>query len=358
MKKYVRILAALLCALMLVSCGAKSAEPVPDEPEKTNEVVPADAGENSEPVPADDEESGSPAPEAAGDSEVSDAWTPVTLKDDLDREVTLEARPERVAVLMGSFAETWLLAGGELIAAPKDAWEDFDLALDESVTDLGSYQKVSAEAIFGLEADLILASANTKGQVEMKETLESAGLDVLYFNVNGFEDYLRMLKTCTDITGRDDLYKANGVKVQEQVEQAKAAAATALEGQEAPRVLFVRTAASGIHVKGSEGTVLGLMLRDLGCVNVADGSDLLENLSIEKIIEEDPDRIFIVMQGSDQEGAQKTLEETLTGNPAWSGLTAVQEGRVHYMDKHLYHLKPNNRWGNAYAELEQLLYGE
>ena len=100
------------------------------------------------------------------------------------------------------------------------------------------------------------------------------------------------------------------------------------------------------------------MLRDLGCVNVADGSDLLENLSIEKIIEEDPDRIFIVMQGSDQEGAQETLEETLTGNPAWSGLTAVQEGHVHYMDKHLYHLKPNNRWGNAYAELEQLLYGE
>ena len=323
MKKYVRVLAALLCALMLASCGAKPAQPA--EPDKSDE---------------------------------SAEWTAMTIKDDLDREVTLETRPERVAVLMGSFAETWLLAGGELIAAPKDAWEDFDLSLDESVTNLGSYQKISAEALFGLEADLIIASANTKGQVEMKETLEGAGLNVLYFDVNGFEDYLRMLKVCTDITGRTDLYETNGVKVQEQVEEAKAAASAALEGKEAQRVLFIRTAASGIHVKGSEGTVLGLMLRDLGCVNVADGSDLLENLSIEKIIEEDPDRIFIVMQGSDQEGARKTLEETLTSNPAWSGLTAVKEGRVHYMDKSLYHLKPNNRWGDAYAELEQLLYGE
>lgn len=323
MKKYVRVLAALLCALMLASCGAKPAQPA--EPDKSDE---------------------------------SAEWTAMTIKDDLDREVTLETRPERVAVLMGSFAETWLLAGGELIAAPKDAWEDFDLSLDESVTNLGSYQKISAEALFGLEADLIIASANTKGQVEMKETLEGAGLNVLYFDVNGFEDYLRMLKVCTDITGRTDLYETNGVKVQEQVEEAKAAASAALEGKEAQRVLFIRTAASGIHVKGSDGTVLGLMLKDLGCVNVADGSDLLENLSIEKIIEEDPDRIFIVMQGSDQEGAQKTLEETLTSNPAWSGLTAVQEGRVHYMDKTLYHLKPNNRWGTAYAELEQLLYGE
>jgi len=28
------------------------------------------------------------------------------------------------------------------------------------------------------------------------------------------------------------------------------------------------------------------------------------------------------------------------------------------MDKNLYHLKPNNRWGTAYEQLEQLLYGE
>lgn len=323
MKRYVRVLAALLCALLLASCGAKPVEP-------------ADPGKDDEPA----------------------EWTAITVKDDLDREITLETQPQRVAVLMGSFAETWQLAGGELIAAPKDAWEDFDLSLGEDVVNLGSYQKISVEALFDLNPDLIIASANTKSQVEMKETLESAKVNVLYFDVNGFEDYLRMLKTCTDITGRADLYETNGLKVQEQVEAAKAAAVAALEGREAPQILFVRTAASGIHVKGSEGTVLGLMLRDLGCVNVADGSELLENLSMEKIIEEDPDMIFIVMQGSDQEGAQKTLEDTLTSNPAWSGLTAVKEDQVHYMDKSLYHLKPNNRWGIAYEQLEQLLYGE
>ena len=351
MKKIAGALAALLCMLMLVSCGAAPAGPA--ETDKSDETAARTEPAAAEEPAAGEEPTGTEETDGEGESA---AWTALTVRDDLDREVTLETRPQRVAVLMGSFAETWMLAGGELIAAPKDAWEDFDLDLDESVTDLGSYQKISAEALFGLEADLILASANTKVQAEMKDTLEGAGLNVLYFNVNGFEDYLRMLKTCTDITGRPDLYEANGRKVQEQVEQAKAAASAALEEQEAPRVLFVRTSASGIHVKGSEGTVLGLMLRDLGCVNIADGSDLLENLSIEKIIEEDPDRIFIVMQGSDPEGAQKTLEETLTGNPAWSGLTAVKEGRVHYMDKALYHLKPNDRWGTAYAELEQLLY--
>ena len=326
MKKYAKILFMLLLLLLLAACGAQ-----PGEPAESSE--PADAAEAGE-------------------------WAPVVITDDLGREVTLEAPPQRVAVLMASFAETWLLAGGELIAAPKDAWEDFDLDLPEDVTDLGSYMKISTEALFDLEPDLIIASANTKSQVEMKDTLENAKVDVLYFAVNGFEDYLRMLKTCTDLTGRPDLYEENGLRIESQVEQAKAAAAAALTGREAPRVLLIRTAASGVHVNGSDDTVLGLMLRDLGCVNVADGSELLEDLSIEKIIEEDPDMIFIVIQGSDEEGAKKTLEDALLGNPAWSGLTAVQEGRLYWMDKKLYHLKPNDRWGIAYAELEKLLYEE
>lgn len=319
MKKTVKLLAVLMCALMLASCGAK---PEPVEP-----VVP-------------DEPS----------------WQAVTVKDDMDREVTIEEEPQKVAALMGSFAETWILAGGELVAAPKDAWEDFDLNLAANVENLGSYQKVSAEALFALETDLVIASANTKSQVELKETLESAGVKVLYFDVNSFEDYLRMLKTCTDITGRSDLYDTNGLQVQKQVEQAKTNAKAAVTKLGALRILFVRTAASGIHVKGSEGTVLGLMLRDLGCINVADGSELLENLSIEKIIEEDPDKIFIVIQGSDTEGAMQTLEDNLSGNPAWAGLTAVKTDQVYFMDKSLYHLKPNNRWGKAYEELEYLLY--
>ena len=43
-------------------------------------------------------------------------------------------------------------------------------------------------------------------------------------------------------------------------------------------------------------------------------------------------------------------------NPAWSGLTAVQEGRVYYLDQKLYNLKPNDRWGEAYEKLADILY--
>lgn len=343
-----RLIAALLCVLLLCACGMQTAAPKATDTPAVPVAPPDDA-------PRTPSSNDAPTPPPDATALPARTW-PLTVTDDLGRDVTLNAPPEKVAALIGSFAETWLLSGGTLAATVKDAWDDFGLPLGSEVQNLGTYTKVSLEQLFATEADLVIASGNTKSQMELKDTLEQANVPVLYFNVNGFEDYLRMLKICCDITARTDLYEQNGLEVQKQVEAAIAAAEKAKETQGTPRVLLLRTAASGIHAKGSTGTVLGLMLADLGCENIADGSALLEDLSIERIIEADPDRIFIVQQGNDSEGAEKTLREALTDNPAWAGLTAVKEGRVHVMDRTLYHFKPNNRWGQAYAELEAILY--
>ena len=113
-----------------------------------------------------------------------------------------------------------------------------------------------------------------------------------------------------------------------------------------------------VKPKGSSGTVLGEMLADLGCINIADqDQSLLEDLSMEAILAADPDKILIVLQGADPEPAKAQLEGEVLSNPAWQQLTAVREGRVYYMDKDLYHLKPNARWGEAYDHLVEILYG-
>ena len=341
MKTATKLLALLLALLLLAGCGAKPA---------SSAAPAASAPASSEEAPAESE--------PAESSEEDEAPFAVVVTDDLGRTVAFDTPPQNVAVLIGSFAETWQLAGGTIGSAVRDAWDDFDLNLGDNVKNLGKYNEISMELLFEAEPDLVILSGNTKNHLELQETLEAAGIPALYFVVNGFEDYLNMLKICTEITARPDLYEQNGLAVAEQVEKAKADAAAAAAEQGQPRVLLLRIAASGVHAKGSEGTVTGLILHDLSCINIADGSDLLEDLSLEKIIEEDPDHIFIVQQGNDTEGAQKTLEETLTGNPAWAGLTAVKEGRVHVLDRYLYHFKPNNRWGTSYENLETILYGE
>lgn len=282
----------------------------------------------------------------------------MTVTDDLGREVALPKGKLRAAVLLASFADCWQLAGGEVAATVHDAWEDYDLALSDSVVDLGLYNGISMELLVQAEPDLVIASANTKAQVELAISFEELGLPVLYFSVGSFEEYLSMLSTLTTITGRTDLYEGNGRLVQQEVEKAKQDAADAVKGKEPQRVLILRVSARGVHAIGTSGSVLGTMLRDLGCVNIADGSILEDSLSVERILADDPDRIFVVFQGSHTQDAKKLLETEITSTPGWSGLTAVKNGRVHYMDKHLYHLKPNKRWGEAYNKLETLLFAE
>lgn len=279
--------------------------------------------------------------------------TAVSFTDDLGRQVTVD-RPERVACLIGSFADVWCLAGGaeQIVATTNATWTYFDLPLRENVVNLGAAKELNMERLIACEPDLVLASCGTDRNMELESAFEELGMPVAYFSVNSFEDYLRMLKICTDITGRPENYETYGTDVEAQIGQALARA----DGSQ-PSVLYLRATGSSCKVKNSQGSVLGEMLAGLGCVNIADRENsLLEQLSMEVILQEDPDYIFVVLQSADPADAQAVLETTLLSNPAWATLTAVQEGRYYLMDQNLYNLKPNARWGEAYEKLADILY--
>ena len=279
----------------------------------------------------------------------------VTFTDDLGREVTL-AKPRRVAALIGSFADVWCLAGGQgtLVAAADDSWTQFDLDLPETVENLGAVKEPNVEKLLAAEPDFVLGSTKTAADVELLDLLEQSGIGVAYFDISSFADYLRMLEVCTQLTGCPERYTQYGADVQSQVEQA-----IARQDGSAPRVLYVRATGSSCKVKNSQGTVLGEMLASLGCVNIADSeTGLLETLSMETILAEDPEHIFVVLQGADTTKAEQPLEMSLLSNPAWNELTAVREGRYHVMDQRLYNVKPNARWGEAYEKLADILYPE
>ncbi|MDE6745799.1 MAG: ABC transporter substrate-binding protein [Oscillospiraceae bacterium] len=279
----------------------------------------------------------------------------VTFTDALGREVTVN-KPEKAAALLGSFAEVWTLAGGQLAAAPDDAWNDMELSLSEDVLDLGKINELSLETLLSADPDFIIASSQVRIDLEWLDTIESTDIPIAYFDVSDFDDYLAMLKICTDITGRTDLYQKNGLDVKNTVDGVIEKSKQRVAEKGAPEVLSLRASASYVRAKSSRGNVLGKMLDTLGCVNIADGNDaFLEKISIEHIIERDPDFIFVVQTGDDKNGAQETLDAFIADYPAWSGLTAVKEGRVYFMDKRLYNLKPNARWGEAYEKLEEIL---
>ena len=270
------------------------------------------------------------------------------IVDTLYREVMLE-NPQRVGIASGSLAECWILAGGEVCAVTRDA-EERKLELPEGVIDLGSLKEPSLEAILAADLDFLILMPSLKNHLAMAETLDKTGIPYAYFNVEDFEDYLKLLKLFTDITGRNDLYERNGASIQPRIDAALECGRLA----EPAKILILRTSSGKVKALDSSFMVGG-MLAEFGCVNIADSnSGLLTELSLEAIVQENPEYIFISCMGDVAEG-MALLESTFAANPVWSKLQAVQNGRCFYLEKELFHHKPNARWGESYEKLAELL---
>ena len=279
-----------------------------------------------------------------------------TFTDALGQEITVN-NPQRVVSLMGSFSEIWVLAGGAdtLVGTSFDTVDNRDLGLPENIANVGTYQDPNIEEILALEPDLVLLSSETTrtdSHVALKDALSSAGITAAYFSVTHFEDYLNMLKICSDITGNADAYQTNGIAVQEEIEQI--IADNKLETE--PDVLLMITFSGGIRAQSSD-TMTGKMLADLGCHNILDDNpSLLKDFSVENIIETDPDYIFVIPMGNDDALAEKNLKESVESNPAWSSLTAVVNDRYILLPKDKFLYKPNANWADSYAYLTDLLH--
>lgn len=282
----------------------------------------------------------------------------VTFTDALSRSVTVEKKPERVAALIGSFADVWMLSGGKVCATAEDAWEDFSLEIDDAVN-IGGAHSPSLELILSSEPELVIASASSSSNVEMRQSLENAGITVAYFDVDCFEDYLAMLDICTDITERKDLYEKNGIQIKDKIEKIKEKCAQAKLPEKERTILLLRASSGFVKAKGSEGTILGEMLAELGCINIADSDKtLLDSLSVESIIRQEPYRIFVVTMGDDTQKAIDNLNQLMKENAAWGSLEAVKKGRLHIMDRKLFNIKPNSEWAESYEQLGKILLEE
>ena len=165
-----------------------------------------------------------------------------------------------------------------------------------------------------------------------------------------------MISVFAQLTGRDDLYMDQVQKVLLPIEKIIAEAESL---PSSPTALLIRANSSTIKCKNSKDTIAGNILRDMGFINLADSSSALcESIGLEAVLIEDPDYIFVVLQGSNQSAAENTLTSVLTGNPAWNTLSAVREGRFYMLNRELFHYHPNEKWAQAYEIILNIRKGE
>ena len=277
----------------------------------------------------------------------SDAYYSFT--DDTGVTVTLAKKPLRVAVLFSSFADIWLSAGGQVDITVGESVERGFASSNAVLVDAGAGKTVNTELLIASAPDFVLCSADVEKQVRAASLLNKNGIPAACMRVESFDDYLRVLKICTDITADKAAYQRNGIAVKERIQALLSALPVT---DPAPDILFVRVGASAIKAKTAEHHFAAAMLAEIGTHNIADDAPiLLDGLNDEVILQKDPTFAFVSIMGD-----EASAKETVANSRVWQSLSAVQEGRCIYLPKELFQYKPNARWDEAYRYLIEILY--
>ena len=291
---------------------------------------------------------------ACTDENEADVQETVVFTDDAGVEISLE-RPQKVAVLFSSLAEIWQLAGGEIYITVGESVERGFADENVLLVDSGAGKTINTELLISYEPDFVICSADIAAQAQAAKLLNIVGIPAAQFRVESFDDYLNMLKICADITGDTQSYITNGTKIQTEIENIIGSVSRA----ESTKILFIRAGSSekSTKAKTADEHFAAAMLKELGTYNIAESAPvLLDGLSIEEILAQNPEHIFITTMG-DAEAAKANMAAILS-SPAWQSLDAVKNGRVHYLPKDLFQFKPNARWAQAYRCLAEILNEE
>lgn len=265
--------------------------------------------------------------------------------------IKVNKSPKKVAVLFSSFAEIWTIAGGTVSVTVGETVERGFTTDNVELVDKGAGKTIDNELLLASKPDFVICSADIEAQVKTADILKEAEIPCALFCVESFEDYLKMLKICTDITCNVSAYEKYGVEIEKQINNILAS-----NNATGKRILFVRSgsSASSAKAKNSDQNFVARMLEELGAYNIADNATvLLDGLSIEEILIENPDYIFISTMGD--EDAARAYMNSVFKDSTWQSLTAIKENRYVYLPKDMFQFKPNARWGNAYQYLADIL---
>lgn len=281
----------------------------------------------------------------------------ISFTDSMNHLVSLDKTPETVAVLFSSYAEIWNLAGGTVSVTVGESVERGFAPLETPLVDDGAGKTIDMELLLAAQPDFVIGSADIDAQVEACGLLRQAEIPAALFRVDTFSDYLSMLKICTQITGDAQAYETHGTAVKEHIDAILAAAQTQQSQQK--DILFIRAGSqySATKAKRAPDHFVCIMLDELGAHNIADEAEvLLDGLSLEEILLQDPDHIFLTTMGSEQAAVSYIGE--LFSQDGWKDMTAVKQEHYTFLEKELFHFKPNARWAEAYELLAKLLYPE
>ena len=266
------------------------------------------------------------------------------VTDMLGRRIRIPDHPARIVSLAPSITETvFVLGEGDRLLGVTD-YCDYPPEATRKAR-VGGISNPNFEAILALRPDLVIATSESN-YAEHVERLVSLGLPVYVVRPVDWETVLDSIERIGDILGRDAVGRARVAAMRRDAD----AIGRAVAGLPRPRVLFV-VWPNPLIAPGRD-TLINDLIRRAGGESVTGAEPLLyPRLSLETVVERQPDRIIVGRHG------QETVEELLRGWERLGSVSAVREGRVYGVDGNLVH-RPGPRMVEALRALARVIHPE
>lgn len=250
-----------------------------------------------------------------------DTAYPMTVTDQMGREVTIESKPE--SIVSGYYISTSLLIALGLenqivgVEAKADTRPIYSLAAPQLIElpNVGSAKEFNLEGCAALEPDLVIVPMRLKDQIS---AMEEMGLTVFAVNPENEELFLEAAETIGVITGTEKRAQELTAFYEEQI----AAVSAALNDCETPTV-YIGSNGSLLSTAGS-GMYQNSLIERAGALNAA--SEIKDtnwaDVSYEQIVSWNPDVIFLAADAS------YTAEDVLD-DEALTDVTAIKNEAVY-----------------------------
>jgi iron complex transport system substrate-binding protein len=296
--------AILVLASLLAACTAGAPATIP--PDATGSIGP---GATATPTP---QPSPSPSPGPA---------FPLSLTDDEGTKVEIAAEPATIVSLTPAATETLFALGvGDRIVGKA---EDFFVFPPEAagIPDVARFNEVDIEKITSLEPDVVIAGGNFFTPPEAISRMRELGMTVVVVYAPTVQKVFDDIALIGDVAGRSE-------EADEIVERMKAefdAVAAAVKDAPRPRVFYELDATGAIYGPADD-SFLAEMIELAGADPITTGSPDKFDISVERLIEADPELILLA------DAPFGMTPEQVKARPGWNVMTAVQTGDIRPID--------------------------
>ncbi len=268
---------------------------------------------------------------------------PVTVTDDVDKEITLTEEPDKIISLAPGNTEILFALDLDEELVGVDNFSNYPEEV-ESIEKIGDAFNLNMEKIVELEPDLILT---LKGNEEAVKEFEDFGIAVYTLDANNIENVLEDIEEIGQLTDRVKRAEELTSEMQEKIDEIKTLVADVSE-EDKPKVFYMVW--NEPIMSAGKGTFINDMIEQVNGINIvaADGLEGWLEYSLEKLIEHNPDVII----------APKSLaptSEIITADERFSSIKAVLENRVVIVDDDLVS-RIGPRIVEGFKQIAQALY--